>query len=153
MCRGGRDRTPDFGSWARRVSITLLRGVTHAASARYCYWILQSNLSHYQLHVPVQLPCYDFVPITNLPTCCFFKYSQKLKHPFHNPYGKPAFRPWRAVCTELQNLFTAAWLICDYWRFQLHAFQIAESDSYWEDIYFETPIRRPTTVIFIVANV
>ena len=28
MCRGGRGRTTDFGSWARRVSITLLRGFT-----------------------------------------------------------------------------------------------------------------------------
>ena len=24
--------------------------------------------SIYQLHVPVQLPCYDFVPVKNLPT-------------------------------------------------------------------------------------
>lgn len=149
MCRGGRGRTTDFGSWAQHVSITLLREKLRPLLRAQ---ILRSNLSHYQLHVPVQLPCYDFVPITNLPTCCFDECSQKLKHPARNPYGKPAFRPWRAVCTELQNLFTAAWLICDYWRFQLHAFQIAESDSYWEDIYFEAP-KRPTAVIFIVANV
>ena len=30
--------------------------------------ILASFISAYQLHVPVELPCYDFVPVKNLLT-------------------------------------------------------------------------------------
>lgn len=40
------------------------RTVCRAASAVFCAFYLP----FYQLHVPVQLPCYDFVPVRNLPT-------------------------------------------------------------------------------------
>lgn len=33
-------------------------------------------------------------------------------------------------------------MICDYWRFLLHAFQVTESDPYWEDISFEVDLQN-----------
>lgn len=38
-----------------------------AANDSYLSFFLNKNTS-YQLHVPVQLPCYDFVPVKNPPT-------------------------------------------------------------------------------------
>ena len=51
----------------------------------------------FQLHVPVQLPCYDFIQIAN-----FSMGLTKL-----NLQAKLTFCMWRAVCTRLIDIFTA----------------------------------------------
>jgi hypothetical protein len=51
-----------------------------------------------QPHLPVRLPCYDFVPIA----------SPTFDHSLPQGVG-----PW-ASCTRPGNVFTAALLICDY---------------------------------------
>src|SRR5690606_23996707 len=63
-----------------------------------------------QPHLPVRLPCYDFVPIAGpafdgfLPQCGLG----------HRLRASPTVRTGRAVCTRPGSVFTAALLIRDY---------------------------------------
>ena len=61
-----------------------------------------------QPHLPVRLPCYDFVPIAD-PT-----FDSSLTSLGHWLRVLPTFMTLRAVCTRPGNVFTAALLICDY---------------------------------------
>ena len=62
-----------------------------------------------QPHLPVRLPCYDFVPIAD-PT-----FDGSLPYGLgHRLRVLPTFMTLRAVCTRPVNVFTAALLICDY---------------------------------------
>lgn len=46
-------------------SISVVGGAVYTVT---CLLMKSYCFSVYQAHVPVRLPCYDFVPITNLPT-------------------------------------------------------------------------------------
>ena len=62
-----------------------------------------------QPHLPVRLPCYDFVPIAS-PT-----FDSSLPYGLgHRLRVLPTFVTWRAVCTRPGNVFTVALLIHDY---------------------------------------
>src|SRR5699024_1076885 len=61
-----------------------------------------------QPHLPVRLPCYDLVPITD-PT-----FDSSLTRMGHWLRVLPTFVTWPAVCTRPGSVFTAALLICDY---------------------------------------
>src|SRR5699024_11935847 len=61
-----------------------------------------------QPHLPVRLPCYDFVPIAD-PT-----FDSSLTSLGNWLRVLPTFLTLRAVCTRPGNVFTAALLICDY---------------------------------------
>ena len=62
-----------------------------------------------QPHLPVRLPCYDFVPIAS-PT-----FDGSLPYGLgHRLRVLPTFVTGRAVCTSPGNVFTAALLICEY---------------------------------------
>jgi len=62
-----------------------------------------------QPHLPVQLPCYDFVPVTkpDLGACLPCGLAQRLQ-------SFSASMTWRAVCTRPGNVFTAVVLTCGY---------------------------------------
>jgi len=62
-----------------------------------------------QPHLPVQLPCYDFVPVTSptLGGCLPCGLAHRLQ-------VLPAPMTWRAVCTRPENVFTAVWLTGGY---------------------------------------
>ena len=63
-----------------------------------------------QPHVPVRLPCYDLVPVTD-PT--FDSFLPKRVGPLAS--GIADFRDLTGgVCTNPENVFTATLLICDY---------------------------------------
>src|SRR5699024_6927842 len=62
-----------------------------------------------QPHLPVRLPCYDFVAIC-APTVAGCG-PRALGHPLR---ALPSFVTRGAVCTRPGNVFTAALLICDY---------------------------------------
>src|SRR5699024_5080600 len=61
-----------------------------------------------QPHLPVRLPCYDLVPITD-PA-----FDSSLTRMGHWLRVLPTFVTGRAVCTRPGNVFAAALLICDY---------------------------------------
>src|SRR5699024_1125215 len=81
-----------------------------------------------QPHLPVRLPCYDFVPIAG-PTFTHSLPTGGLGHQFR---VLPTFMTWRAVCTRPGNVFTAVLLIRDYQRLHLHGVEL------------QTPIRTET---------
>ena len=62
-----------------------------------------------QPHLPVRLPCYDFVPIADPTVDGSLPYALG-----HRLRVLPTFVTGRAVGTPPGNVFTAAVLICDY---------------------------------------
>lgn len=112
---GGSTRTSNFGAWARYVSITPPR--LRLLCINNFFLLINPNTNY-------TFPCNYLVTTSfQLKThrrghcktyCIADKSSQRA-------WSKPSSRPWRAVCTELQYLFTATCLICDYWWFRLYA--------------------------------
>ena len=91
----------------------------------------QNNSSKYilQPHVPVRLPCYDFVPINDSYRRRRYSLWQLLKKR-HNQINTPTSRQDLLSDRDgrfVQNFSTCSphhLLICDYWQFLLHTFEL-----------------------------
>src|SRR5699024_3845426 len=79
-----------------------------------------------QPHLPVRLPCYDLVPITD-PT-----FDSSLTRMGHSRRMLPTIMTRRADCTRPGTVYTGALRICDYHRLRLHGVEL------------QTPIRTET---------
>ena len=89
-----------LGAFARDMALD-------AASARSRQVLLRKEVI--QPHLPVRLPCYDFVPIAHPPVDGSLPCGLG-----HRLRVLPTFVTCRAVCTRPGNVFTATLLIRDY---------------------------------------